>query len=78
MLPDAKYNEDKPLLNDAAFMAWIADLERIMCEFGDKNDGHPYGGPLVESTGLKSWHDGYFVEGYTPQYAFAEDRSYWE
>lgn len=77
MLPDAKYDEDKPLLNDAAFMAWIADLERIMTEFGERNDGHPYGGPLVESTGLKSWR-GYFEDGYTPQHAFDEDATYWE
>ena len=85
MLGDAKagpaikahYPADQPLTADVEFMEWIANLEKIMVEFGEKHEGHPYGGPLMESTGLACWHD-YFKDDYSPEAAFDEDRTYWD
>lgn len=60
------------------FESWIADLEKIMDDWGAKHDGRPYGdGPLAETTGLKAWR-GYYDDGYSPQDAFSEDQTYWE
>lgn len=73
----AHYPSDQPLTANVAFMEWMAELEGIMTAFGEKHEGHPYGGPLAESTGLECWL-GYFRNDYSPQAAFDEDRTYWE
>ena len=60
------------------FEAWIVDLEKLMDDWGEKNDGRPYGdGSLAETTGLKCWLS-YYKDGYSPHDAFAEDQTYWE
>ena len=33
-------------------------------------------GSVIENTGWEAWA-GYFEDGYTPEQAFDEDRSYW-
>lgn len=71
------YPSDERFSRDEKFMAWMSDLERIMVDFGAKHEGHPYGGPLVESTGLECWFD-YYDNGFSPQAAFDEDRTYWD
>lgn len=74
---DAHYEMDKPLVADAKFVAWMAELEKIVGDFGEKHEGHPYGAPLAKSTGLDCWHD-YYTSDYSPQAAFDEDRTYWD
>jgi len=73
-----KFEADQPLSADAAFMTWIADLEKVMEQWGTTHgDGSsPYTLPLHEGTGLECWHDMY-SEGFTPKEAFEEDRSNW-
>ncbi len=76
-MPTHHYSDDEPLVRNAEFMEWMADLEKIVASFGEQHEGHPYGGPLIKSTGLWCWLP-YFDDGYSPKEAFAEDRSYWD
>lgn len=71
------YEADKALTADEDFMEWFAELEGIISAFGKTVGEHPYGKPLAKSTGMKCWHD-FYAEGFSPQDAFDEDRTYWE
>lgn len=71
------YPADAQFSRDDKFMGWVSEFDRIATEFGAKHEGHPYGGPVADSTGLDCWFD-YYDSGYTPQSAFDEDRAYWE
>ncbi len=71
------YDADRPLVADKDFMQWFGELEDVITAFAKKIGEHPYGLPLARSTGIACWHQ-YYLDDYTPQRAFNEDRTYWE
>lgn len=73
---DGTKEDEAELSADAKFMAWVGELDKLIAEWGEKHGGHPYGGPIAESTGLSAWYV-YYADGDSPEYAFSEDRTYW-
>ena len=68
---------DAKCAENVSFMAWVADLEKLMSEWDAKHNNLPYTLPLSDSTGLRVRLDS-FEDGMTPRDAFASDQSYWE
>ena len=57
---------------------WSAGLDAYHEKLRTSEGIEGYGpGSLVEQTGWNAWA-GYFSDGYTPEEALDEDRSYWE
>lgn len=71
------YPADARFADDKDFLAWIEKLEAVMAAWGRDKGGPPYSAPLAVSTGLECWHDPY-VDGCTPEQAFADDMSNWD
>lgn len=63
--------------DDAAWPAWISEVERIAKAWDEKHGNYPYSLPLLQSTGHENWRDT-FDDGMTPQEAFDEDQKHWE
>lgn len=58
---------------------WIEALESIHENLRKSEPGFEGYGPrpIIAQTGWDAW-EGYFNDGYTPQGALDEDRTYWE
>jgi hypothetical protein len=58
---------------------WIEAIDAIHENLRKNEIGFEGYGPgsMIERTGWEAW-EGYFSDGYSPQAAFDEDRSYWE
>ena len=70
---------DIEIARDVKFMKWIGVLEAAVQRWGNEyGEGTPpYSLPLIDGTGLECWHQ-LFEDGYSPEDAFAEDRSNWD
>lgn len=79
------YEDDRKLLASmpealrGRFVLWIAQLDQVLADWGKRHceGDHPYGGHIARSTGLECWHQ-MWVDGMTPERAFAEDRLHWD
>lgn len=57
---------------------WSRQLDALHEKYRQAGIFEGYGpGSLIENTGWEAWA-GYFEDGYTPESALDEDRSYWE